>query len=407
MREFRWFGNHYAVVWPYFGHPPLFSVLVGVVGTIGAALRGAEPAGAPGYLLSTLPIMRLLPIALGLIGVLMVHRLARSYGASERAALLGTLVYAVLPSLVLGHRLVKAENLLVVLMMGAILLARRHERTERALDALLAGLLCGLAIWTKATGVAVIAIVVVLMTAARRYRGAALAAGVAAGFVVLYLLYAAAYGWDIFTTVVHAQATTKWASLDAFLDFLSGRVVVKSFGRGIYLFLLLAGALALRGRQRAILVPIAIYVTLLAMTADYRVVYGWYRIPIAPFLCIAAGLYLEEMLEEADLFRVFPFAITAVATGLLYAFASHPIATAIMPGVSESAPISSAQTRGAVFLFATVSLVPFVLRFVHERAWTRRLARGSTYALLVVFVVSCVMTVGHLVETYALMRGVR
>ncbi|MCZ6696826.1 MAG: hypothetical protein O7A63_09850, partial [Acidobacteria bacterium] len=280
-------------------------------------------------------------------------------------------------------------------------------RTGRAIDALFVGLLCGLAIWTKATGVAVIAIVVVLLAAARRYRGAALAAAVAVGFVALYLLYAAAYDWDIFTSVVHAQATMKSASLDVFLDFLSGKVVVKSFGRGFYLFLLLAGAFALRGRQRAILLPIAIYVTLLAMTADYRVVYGWYRIPIAPFLCIAAGLYLEEMLEKADLYRVFPFAITAVVTGLLYAFASHPIATADLPGALAPLPISAAQSQAAVILFAVVALLPFVLRIVHERAWTRWLARGTTYVLLIVFVLSCVMTVGDLVETYALMRGIR
>ena len=69
------------------------------------------------------------------------------------------------------------------------------------------------------------------------------------------------------------------------------------------------------------LLPLAIYATLIALTADHRVIYGWYRIPMLPFLCVAAGIYLDDMLREADLYRVFPFAVTAAATGLLYALA--------------------------------------------------------------------------------------
>ncbi len=407
VREFRWFGDPYALVWPYFDHPPLFSVLVGLVASIGAALRGGLPAGGPGYLLCTLPMMRLVPIALSLLGVVLVHRLARAYGAPERAALLGALCYATMPILVLGHRLVKAENLLAVLLMGAILLVERHKRTGRTADAVLAGLLCGLALWTKATGVAVIAIVVALMAAARRYRGAALASAIAAGIGLLYLGYAWLYDWSTFTAVIHAQATTKWASLDSFLDLLAGKVVVKPFGRGWYLFLLLAAAYAALRRPRALLVPVAIYVMILAMTADFRVVYGWYRLPIAPFLCIAAGFYLHEMLEKADLYRVFPFAATAVVTGLLYAFAIDPIATASVPGSARPVTISVAQTQAAVVLFSLFAIGPYLLRLVHDRDWTRRLARGVTWGLLAVFVVTCVSSVGGLVEIYARTSGLR
>ncbi|HEU4402491.1 MAG TPA: glycosyltransferase family 39 protein, partial [Candidatus Polarisedimenticolia bacterium] len=389
-RDFRWFGDRYVLVWPYFDHPPLFSILVGLVNSLAAASSPPLPAGAPDYLWCSLPVMRLVPIVLSLLGTILLVRLARAYGASERAALLAALVYATLPLIVLSHRLVKAESLLALLFMGAILLARRHERTQAPRDAALAGILCGLSLWTKATGVAVPATVLVLMLRARRARGAALAMLVTAGFLALYLVYAWALDFNIFLKVIEAQSTTKWVSLDALQDLLGGKVVVKWFGRGWYLWLLLAAGVAALKQARSLLVPLAIYGVLIALTADQRVIYGWYRIPIYPFLCVAAGLYLEEMIREADLYTVFPFAVTAVATGLLYAL-----------------PAGLAQTQAAVACFALCALAPFLLHLALERRATLWLARAATWALVGIFLLTNLTTIRGMLEIYAATRGVR
>src|SRR5262249_3852235 len=138
------------------------------------------------FLSCTLPVIRVVPIILSLAGILLLYRLAIVYGASEKAALLAVLVYATLPVIVMAHRLVKAESLLSLLFMGAILAAHRHDQSGRPVDALLAGLLCGLSIWSKATGVAVLAVVLVLLLSRRRYRGAVVALGTTVAVVVLY-----------------------------------------------------------------------------------------------------------------------------------------------------------------------------------------------------------------------------
>ena len=116
-------------------------------------------------------------------------------------------------------------------------------------------------------------------------------------------------------------------------DLLAGKVVVKWFGRGWYLWLLLAAGVAAFRKERGLLVPLLVYGAVIVMTADHRVIYGWYRIPIYPFLCVAAGLYLETLLRDADLFVSAPFAFTAVGTGLLYA---------LPEGMAESKPAPSA-----------------------------------------------------------------
>ncbi len=392
--DFRWFGDRYVVVRPYFDHPPLFSILVGIVTSLVQALlpsfgHGAASYPAPWDFLScTLTVMRLVPIALSLIGIVLLYRLARGYGVSERSALLGALVYATLPVIVLAHRLVKAESLLALLFMGAILAARRHELSGSAGSAVLAGLLSGLSIWTKATGVAVVAVILVLLLAARRYRGALLALGITGGFVLLYLIYAWSLDFGIFLKVIEAQSTTKLIGLEALQDLMGGKIVTKYFGRGWYPWLLLCAALTAFRRERGLLLPLALYGAVIAMTADYRVIYGWYRIPLYPFLCVAAGSALDELIVEADLFRVVPFAVMAVSTGLLYAL-----------------PASLTGSRWAVYLFVLAALAPFLPRLISGRPWTILAARVATGVLVAVFLVTSLVTIGGLLEIYAATRG--
>jgi len=389
-RDFRWFGDPYVLVWPYFDHPPLFSMIVGVVVSLAQPATYQPPWD---FLSCTLPVMRVVPIVLSLAGILLLYRLAREYGATERAALLATLVYATLPLIVLAHRLVKAESLLSLLFMGAILCARGHDRTGRAGAALWAGTLAGLSIWCKATGVAVLVVVLVLLLSRGRRRGALMAFAVAGAFILLYLLYAWAFDFGLFLKVLKAQTTTKLVSMESLQDILAGKIVTKYFGRGWYLWLLLCAGIAALRRERALLVPLAVYATVIAMTADSRVIYGWYRIPIYPFLCVAAGILIEDMLEEADLYRVFPFAIAAVSTGVLYT----------MPEWMKQPEPAKILTM----LFGLLALGPYLIRLAVDRPLTARLARAATWALLALFLLTNLGSIDRLLEIYSATRGLR
>jgi hypothetical protein len=119
-------------------------------------------------------------------------------------------------------------------------------------------------------------------------------------------------------------------------------------------------------------------------------VYGWYRAPLYPFLCVAAGLFLDEWLEEPDLARGFLFAVTAVASGLLYAL-----------------PEPWAQSRTLAWGFAILALAPFLPRIVSDGKAARRLAAAGAFALLILFIVSNVATVGGALEIYSRTRGLQ
>ncbi|HEV8337291.1 MAG TPA: glycosyltransferase family 39 protein [Candidatus Polarisedimenticolia bacterium] len=307
---FFWFGHPYNLSRPYFDHPPAFSLLVGGLST----LLGAEQ-----LLDCTLWRMRLVPIFLSLLTLFLVARTGWETLGDARAGTLAALLYATLPTVVLGNRLVKAENMIAPLLLAQSLWLERYLRDGgqgRLLRIAASGFL---SIWTKATGVVVPMAALLVMGRARRWKGTAIVGGFAIAAVLAYLAYGAFYGWDTFTTVMSLQAS-KRVAVRTLLDLSSiSRIVELQFGTGWYLWLVVAAGWMALGPQRGILAPAALYFLVLSVTADTRGVYGWYRIPLYPFLCLAGGKYLSDWLREKDLSRGFLFAVTALAATFYYA----------------------------------------------------------------------------------------
>jgi hypothetical protein len=220
-------------------------------------------------------------------------------------------------------------------------------------------------------------------------------------------MYAWAYDLSIFLDVLRLQAAIKWASVETFLDLLRSRVVEAEFGQGWYLWLMLCAGVAAFRKERAILVPMSIYAATIVLAADFRVVYGWYRIPLYPFLCVAAGIYLEEMVEGSDLSRVFPFAITALATGILGAFHDLPFAASAASTARTVLPGSMAATKGMVLIVILAFLAPYLVRLAHESAATAKAARAATLLLLIAFLVTSVATVGNMLAIDPAVPGPR
>jgi len=310
LSPFRWFGDSYYLARPYFDHPPGFSLLVGSVCT----LMGAER-----MLDCTLYRMRVVPIVCGLLTLVWVARAGWKLFPDRVTGTLAALLYATLPVIVLGNRLVKAENLLGWLLLAEMLWVEEYLRTGGR-SALVKTVLGGaLSLWAKATGIAVPLAAMLLLWRERRTRAAAMVAGGAAVALVAYLVYGACFGWDLFTSVLSLQGS-KRVAVRTLLDLTGiSRVVELQFGTGWYLWLGIATAWMAWGRHRALLVPAGVYLAILSLTADSRGVFGWYRLPLYPFLCLAGGLYLVEWMGTKDLARAVVFGVTALATSLFYA----------------------------------------------------------------------------------------
>ena len=335
IAPFSWFGAPYYLARPYFDHPPGFSLLVGGVST----LLGAEE-----MLDCTLWRMRLVPIFLGLLTIGLVARSGRVLLGSPLAGTLGALLYATLPTIVLGNRLVKAENLLAPLLLVQALWLERYIREGRRGDLLRIAAAGFVSIWAKATGVVVPAMALLLLGASRRWKGVTVVGATAAAAALAYLAYGALYGWGTFTTILELQAS-KVVAVRTLLDLAGiSRIVELQFGTGWYLWLAVAAAWMALGPHRRVLAPLGLYFLVLCLTADTRAVYGWYRLPLYPFLCLAGGKFLSEWWEERDLSRGFLFAVTALATTFYHllpatAERSRPAVWAVF-GIACAAPLA-------------------------------------------------------------------
>lgn len=115
-------GMYFPVVEPAMDHPPAFSLIPGLVQTI-----GGQPWDNP------LPLffLRLPMIGLSLLTMILLYRWAITW-MDSRAALLTLALYAVSPTTVLGNRMILAENFITPLVLGQLLLLDQPLRSRWA-----------------------------------------------------------------------------------------------------------------------------------------------------------------------------------------------------------------------------------------------------------------------------------
>jgi hypothetical protein len=370
----RWFGDAYYVARPYFDHPPGFSLIVGTACT----LLGAEQ-----MLDCTLWRMRPVPILFSLIALYLVARVGWKFFPDKLPGTLAALLLATLPTVVLGNRLVKAENLLAPLLLAQTLWLQQYLEKGKRGTLWKIAVVGGISIWAKATGIATPIAACLVLARARAWKALGTVAGVAAAATALYLLYGAWFGWSLFVDVLGQQAS-KWVALRTLVDLSAiSRVVGLQFGGGWYLWLAMAAAWMALSRFRELLTPAAIYLVVLALTADSRAVFGWYRLPLYPFLCLAGGLFLAEWWKEKDLARGLLFGITALATTLIY-----------------SLPEPQGPSRPIVLVLLLLTTAGPLWFLIHPSAAAGRARAAGVLAALVLFFAGNLTIIAHQVPTY-------
>jgi 4-amino-4-deoxy-L-arabinose transferase-like glycosyltransferase len=367
----EYFGMDWNIIEPYFEHPPLVHVLVGIAAHLGGAEHFAH---------SKLAHTRLVPILLMIPTLLLMFGIGRRVDPRGAGPWLACLLYAVIPTIVLQTRVIKEEALLGPLGLGAIyaVLVWRDSRSTRALVA--AGLLAGLATWAKVTGFAFVPAVVMLLLADRHYRAATIAGSIGVVVSVGLLGYGALIDWDTFlfaqrhqgTRPLHFNIFTRWFDV----TLINHSVI----GRGWMLFLWL-GTAATHARRKVelsnpVITPLVLYTAAITIgTGNWT--FGWYAVPLYPWLCLGAGRFLADLWEKPDLFRGF---LACVLLGL------YSLNFVIDP-VFMKQPPNWPFLRVVIALVVTLLFAPFGLVQALRSPLTERIARGAVAVLLVGFVV--------------------
>jgi 4-amino-4-deoxy-L-arabinose transferase-like glycosyltransferase len=375
MENVRFFGEERTVISPYFEHPPLLHLFVGAAAHVG---------GADHWLEAKLAHTRLVPIFLSVITSLMLIAVARRLYPRSPAPWLGALVHAVLPTIALQERVIKEEAILGPLVLGMIFFFLRWRDGGRQWrDLVFAAVLAGLAPIAKVPAVVWVPALTMLIAAEKEHRKAALAMAIGFAVASLLLVFGAVIDWDVFLFTTKQQGTrpTHWNLFPRFFDVTL--INHNLIGRGWILFLWISfGATALARGVRAtapLTVPLGCYLVAMAIGSG-NWTFGWYMVPLYPFLCIGAGAFLASLWEK-------PTLLGGVVTMTLL----------VMYGANFTLDIDEAKTaarwpdiRAMVTLATFGALTPFGLAQVwKDNTFIVKLARATTVLGLIALVLLC------------------
>jgi hypothetical protein len=293
------------------------------------------------------------------------------------------LLHATIPTVVLSARLAKEENLLAVLAMAAILLALSYVDTGKKPQLYFSILAAGLATLTKETGLYVGVVVYLLLARSCRWQEVFKTVPLYLGVYLLYFGYCWWFAGDALSVAGGIQRATA-GGFGTVAELLgTGRVVGREFGTGWAVWLSLSLMAPAVRSNWAIVGPVVGCLLVMAVALGDLHDYGWYRIPLYPFLCIAGAGFVVDMVNKADFFRAAIFTSLALMTSLQYLATGGLFA-------------SSSDLRWVLFL----SLLPFAAHFVFNNSKTRLLAQSVAVLLVAAFVLANVRIVMDILSIY-------
>ncbi len=354
-------GRAWHIITPYFEHPPLLHLMVGAAAHLG---------GAEHYAHSRLSHTRLVPIGLAMVTLWLIFAIGRNLFPAGPSAWFAALLWAVHPATVIQTRVIKEEALLVPMALAGVLVFLRYRAglaSRRAL--LIAGFSTGLLAMVKVSGAFFLpALVLLVFRHAGLRRALEVCAAGALGVSMLFL-YGALIDWDAFWFSTQHQATGRPIHWNVFARWFSVSLVNHNrvgFGQQAFLWLAYVGAVLGAGRKpKAVLVlPPMLYLSAMTVAAG-NWTFGWYLLPVLPFLYLGAGRFLADLWETPELLRAMLFFGLFVMYGLNFT---------ISPEWAHEAP-SWPILRRWVTVFVGVLFVPFIVAQVLEHRWTRAAAR--------------------------------
>ena len=303
---------YFPIVWPYFDHPPLHGLLIG-----GWAILFGEDS----FTKITLGTIRIVPIILATVSSILLFLLAESL-YSYKVAIWSLLIYSTTTIFVMNNRVAVAENLISVFFLSAAYLIHKFPKRINYKKAILVGSICGLSLLTKILGIGAFFIALYLLISEKVKKKLIVVFCFAfLLFVGLLLGYAFYYDWDLFWQIQFLQGV-RAIGPQTFLLLTQDPVIVnKVFYDGWYFigFFSLFFSFFDYKKNKFIVIPFIIYFLLLLVSMTREGHSGWYMIPIFPFMSIAIGQLLRQIIDKASfLFIVFLLFVGMSEIHLLY-----------------------------------------------------------------------------------------
>lgn len=274
-------GGALAISYPWFDHPPMMGLLTGTF----AYLRGVR-----NFEDVTVAVIRKPMLVLGTITVALVFCLAALW-FGPMTGIIAALLYATSPLVVIGSRMVQAENGLVPMWLVSLILLAIANNKHKPNLIRLAAFFAGLGVLFKLSGI--VAIISGALLLAKKRKSLVEFLVISVSIALLFVFYGLAIDAKEFIAVFLSNSNRVYGiGLNAVYDlFTSTKITSTKYLNDGWPLIGWMGIIYLAAREKKPSLPI------LFCSAGYLAVYllfgsasyGWYRIPFMPFLFIAAG----------------------------------------------------------------------------------------------------------------------
>lgn len=296
-------GNEYAIVEPWFEEPPLFSLIVGSY----AIARGMDtfekidPA-----------VMRSPMLWLGALNIFLLFYLVYLIRGPLEASI-ASLVYATVPTFVLGSRLPISENMITTSMLLSLVLFVAYLKKPKKWIIVLTALIGSSAFLMKQSGIFVPISLVLLFLAFKKKEGAIIFLTLAI-FIVGYLFYGFYYNWDLFVKMISAQSGRELSNpgqiINLFEVFRIAESAMSTDGWIVWGWICVTAYSFIRWKDKNLLSKLVLPVTIGSYLVFFSIMSGhnkgWYRFPFYPFLAWAsAAVFIESVKNPRFLATLF------------------------------------------------------------------------------------------------------
>ncbi len=287
-------GTHFRLVKPYLEHPPLFGLVAGTF----AKLRGVNT-------FDQVTIQRIRPLGLlmGVTSITAVFLLANAvYG--NIVGLIAAGVYAVIPTVVVGSRLVQNENFFIPLFLFALYFAYRYiERSAKnkkliTADLIVSSVLSGILILAKMPWVTATIAVVGMFLIARKWKAAGIVFGTTTVFLIGWLIYGYTMDAAVFPNLWKLQLARYDMAFDSLFIMFRDPITADRLLVDGWIYFGWAAIVWLCTKDLKKNLPIIIgflaYLAVFVFAIPSEPMHGWYRYPFYPFLAIAIAVFFKE-----------------------------------------------------------------------------------------------------------------
>ena len=296
-------GARFWLVQPYLEHPPLFGLIAGGY----ALLRGI-----PDMYHVQLSVIRELALALGVVSIFLVYLLSESLYGVE-VGLLSALFYAIMPSVVIGSRLVQNENFFVPASLLTLFFIHKYLTKQNAYYFAAVAILCGLTSLAKVPWVAITGSCVLLLFVAKKYASAILLTLIAVAIFSLFPLYGFLWDRSLYLSLWKFQLNRYDLSFDSIFALFREPYLVDRYYLDGWIYLGWSAFILLLSEEvrkhRFIVLGLLGYLFIFIFAIPNEPGHGWYRYPFYPYLAIALAVvgskYFNKQYLVTALFLLF------------------------------------------------------------------------------------------------------